>query len=150
MFGEHHNGGMTEIDSRNVEFLKNEFRSIGEIRKDLVLDELQQDDLLFLYEGENLNTHNVTKGSALPLSGRDDEILVTQENQPRNEVHPHSSIHEFEISPLIQIPTSPRDSGSDSPLVEDSTHPRDRGMNTSVGQTSTGPILMISDHGRIT
>ena len=32
MYGEHPNGGMTEVDSRNVEFLEDEFPSIGEIK----------------------------------------------------------------------------------------------------------------------
>jgi len=41
MFEEHPNGGMTEIDSCNVEFLWDEFPSIGEIKNDLNLYELQ-------------------------------------------------------------------------------------------------------------
>ena len=35
MYREHPNGGMTEIESRNVHFLEDEFPSIGEIKKDL-------------------------------------------------------------------------------------------------------------------
>ena len=35
MFGEHRNGGMMEINSRNVEFLEDEFPSVGEIKKDI-------------------------------------------------------------------------------------------------------------------
>ena len=31
MYGEHSNGGMTEVDSRNVDFVKDAFLSIGEI-----------------------------------------------------------------------------------------------------------------------
>ena len=42
IFGEHPNGGMTEIDSRNVNFLEDELPSIGAIQKDLNLYELQQ------------------------------------------------------------------------------------------------------------
>jgi len=34
MFSEHPNGGMTEIDSRNFDFLKDEFPSVGEIKQD--------------------------------------------------------------------------------------------------------------------
>jgi len=41
MYGEHPNGGMTEIESRNVDFLEDEFPSIGEIKKDLELYELK-------------------------------------------------------------------------------------------------------------
>jgi len=35
MYVEHPNGDMTEIESRNVNFLEDEFPSIGEIKKDL-------------------------------------------------------------------------------------------------------------------
>jgi len=69
------------------------FLSVGEIEKDLKLYELQQDDLLSLNKGENLTIHFVTEDSALPMSGRDDDILVAQKNQP-----------EHEVSPLIQDP----------------------------------------------
>ena len=41
MYREHPNGGMTEIESRNVDFLEDEFPSVGEIKKDLDLYELQ-------------------------------------------------------------------------------------------------------------
>ena len=40
MYGEHPDGGMTEIESRNVDFLENDFPSIGEVKKDLELYEL--------------------------------------------------------------------------------------------------------------
>ena len=40
MFGEHPNGGMTKVDSHNVEFLEDEFPSGGEIKKDLKLYKL--------------------------------------------------------------------------------------------------------------
>jgi len=30
MFGEHPNGGMTQVDSCNIEFPKDEFASVGE------------------------------------------------------------------------------------------------------------------------
>jgi len=42
MYGEHPNGGMREIDSRNVDFLEDEFPTIGEVKKDVKLFELQQ------------------------------------------------------------------------------------------------------------
>ena len=35
MYGGHRNGGMKEVDSRNVDFLEDEFPSIGEVKKDL-------------------------------------------------------------------------------------------------------------------
>ena len=88
MFGEHPNGSMMERDSHNVEFLEDEFPSVGEIKKDLKLFELQQDDILSLDEGKNLYIHRVTEESTLPTSERDDEILVAYEKQPENEVYP--------------------------------------------------------------
>ena len=33
MYGEHPNGGLTEIESRNVDFLEDEFPSIGESKR---------------------------------------------------------------------------------------------------------------------
>jgi len=41
MHREHPNGVMIEIDSRNVDFLKDEFPTIGEVKKDVDLFELQ-------------------------------------------------------------------------------------------------------------
>ena len=41
IYREHPNVGMTEIDSRNVDFLENEFPTIGERKKDVELFELQ-------------------------------------------------------------------------------------------------------------
>jgi len=43
------------MDSCNAKFLEDGFRSVGEIKQDLVLYELQEDDPLSLGEGENLN-----------------------------------------------------------------------------------------------
>ena len=54
MFGEHPNGGMTEVDSRSIDFLEDEFSSIGEIKQDIQLYELQFDIGLSLGEGENV------------------------------------------------------------------------------------------------
>ena len=41
MYGEHSNGGMTKIKSRNVDFFEDKFPSISETKKDLELYELQ-------------------------------------------------------------------------------------------------------------
>ena len=68
-----------------MDFLADESPSIGEVKMDLALYELPLDDQLSLGEGENMSTHCVTKGST-PLIGRDDELLVTQENQYEVEV----------------------------------------------------------------
>jgi len=43
MYGEHPNSGMTDIDSHNVDFLEDEFPTIGEVKKDIELFELHQD-----------------------------------------------------------------------------------------------------------
>jgi len=79
MYGEHPNGGMTGVYSHNVEFLKEELWSIGDIKTDLAMYELPLDDQLFLGEMETMNTHHVTEDS-IWLIERDDELLVTQEN----------------------------------------------------------------------
>jgi len=68
MYGEHHNGGMIEVDSHNVDFLEGEFLSIGQIKMDLALYELPLDNQQSLGEGENFNTHCFTEDSTL-LSG---------------------------------------------------------------------------------
>jgi len=41
MYGEYSNGGMTKMNSHNVNFFEDEFPSIGEIKKDTELCELQ-------------------------------------------------------------------------------------------------------------
>jgi len=74
MFGEHPDGGMTEVDSCNVDFLEDEFLSIGEIKKDLALYELPLDDQLSLGEGENRDTRPIIE-DITPLIRRDDELL---------------------------------------------------------------------------
>jgi len=61
MLGEHPNGGMMEVDSRNIDFLEDEFPSIGEIKQDLQLYELQLDTELSLGEGENVIPQQVTE-----------------------------------------------------------------------------------------
>jgi len=76
MFGEHPNGGLTKADSRDVEFLEDEFFSIGEIKQDTTLYELPPNDQLSLEEGADLNSHRVIEDSSLPLSERDYELLV--------------------------------------------------------------------------
>ena len=53
MYGEQPNGDMTEIEFCNVDFLEDEYPSVGEIKKDLELYELQQDLQPYLDEGED-------------------------------------------------------------------------------------------------
>ena len=40
MFGEHLDGGKTEVDSRDVDFIENDFTSIGDVNESLDLHEL--------------------------------------------------------------------------------------------------------------
>ena len=56
MYGEHRNGGMTKVGSLNVDYLKDEFSSIVEIKTDLALYDLSLDDQLSLDEGVNILT----------------------------------------------------------------------------------------------
>jgi len=98
MYGEHPNGGMTKIGSRKVDFLKDKFQSIGEIKKDVELFKLQQDIQLSFSEGENFNSNQVTENGMHPLSERNGGELSTQEN----EIHPQSLIQE-ESQPMNEV-----------------------------------------------
>ena len=42
MFGEHHDGRKTEVDSRNVDFIENDFPCIGNVNESLDLYELEE------------------------------------------------------------------------------------------------------------
>ena len=86
MYGEHPNGGMTEVGSHNVDFFEDEFSSIGEIKQDLQLYELWLDNELSLSKGENLNCHQLIENSTL-VSKRDTENLSVTENQPKCQSH---------------------------------------------------------------
>ena len=56
MYGEHPNGGMTEIKSRDIDFIETDFPSIGNANRDLDLYELKEDEgiLPSLSEGGGL------------------------------------------------------------------------------------------------
>ena len=69
MYEEHPNGGMKEVDSRNVDFLEDEFPSIGGVKKDSSLYELQQN--VSLGEGEDLYTNRITEDDRLFLVNSD-------------------------------------------------------------------------------
>jgi len=86
IYEKHPNGSITEIDSRNVDFLENVFLSIGEIRKDLELYELQQDLQASFGKGEDLNSRQATEDCKPPLLEMHEGNLSAQ----RNEVHPYS------------------------------------------------------------
>jgi len=120
MYGEHPNGGMKEVDSRNVDFLEDDFPSIGEVRKDSQLHELQQD--LSLDEGEDLHTNRVTKSDRLFPSDKDNRSVPTvpvggdlsaQDTQPENEEIPQSPVDEHEDRPHSHEPMPQGVSGSD-------------------------------------
>ena len=53
MYGEHQDGGMTEIESRDVDFIETDFPSISNAKRDLDLYELEDivDDIPSLSEG---------------------------------------------------------------------------------------------------
>ncbi|XP_021912491.1 uncharacterized protein LOC110826200 [Carica papaya] len=104
LFGEHPNGGMTEIDSCNVDFLEDEFPSIGEIKENLKLYELQEDMQLSIVEGEVLKTYQVTKNTPNKRDSGSDPIILdgenlpTNDNPPENGVSPQSLSFEHEVS----------------------------------------------------
>jgi len=143
MYEEHPNGGMIGIDFRNVDFFKDEFPTIGEIKKDVELFELQQDIQPSFSEAGNLNSNQVTEGDMPPLFKRNGGDLSAKENeirpqhpihkqsQPVNKVYPQSPVSEHAGSPYVQDPTPHRDSGSDSPHAQGSTPLRERGTNAS-------------------
>ena len=53
MYGKHPNSGMMEVDSCNITFLEDEFPSVGEVKEDLELYELQLDNEIYLGDREN-------------------------------------------------------------------------------------------------
>jgi len=148
MYGEHPNGGMTEVDSRNVDFLGDEFPCIGEIKKDLALYELPLDDQLSLGEGENIETHHVIEDST-PLIGREDVLLVTQENQHVVEVRSSSLNHEHSPNHEHDVVSEHENRSVDSPPIEDSPSLSNKGRHSSVSQTNIGTQLRKSECGRI-
>jgi len=99
MYGEHLNGGMKEVDSKLVDFLEDEFPSIGEVKKDSPLYELRQE--VSLGEGEDLYTNRITEDDRLFPIDRDNGSVSTvpievelsaQDPQPESEEIPQSSV----------------------------------------------------------
>uniref|UniRef100_A0A2N9ER04 Integrase catalytic domain-containing protein n=1 Tax=Fagus sylvatica TaxID=28930 RepID=A0A2N9ER04_FAGSY len=85
MYGEHPNGGMTEIESRDIDFIETDFPSIGEANRDLDLYELEEDEgtLPSSSEGGGLVPRPVItedSGSGLQPSG---SITLDQDSQAR-------------------------------------------------------------------
>uniref|UniRef100_A0A2N9IQ42 Integrase catalytic domain-containing protein n=1 Tax=Fagus sylvatica TaxID=28930 RepID=A0A2N9IQ42_FAGSY len=85
MYGEHPNGGMTEIESRDIDFIETDFPSIGDANRDLDLYELEEDEgtLPSSSEGGGLVLRPVIaedSGSDLQPSG---SITLDQDSQAR-------------------------------------------------------------------
>jgi len=151
MFGEYPNGGITEIDSRNVDFLKDEFPSIGEIKQVLQLYELQLDHEPSLGEGKNVLPQRVTKDMTHLLQ-RNAETLSVPESQPESQVPSRSPNSDHPDSDHAVSPNA-QDSGSGSlerENNEDSIPLEDRGSGSSLTQqTNVGPSLRRSERGKI-
>ena len=152
MYGEHPDGDMKEIVSRNVDFLEDEFPSIGEIKKDSLLYELQQD--LSLGEGEDLYTNQITEDNRLFPLDRDSgsvptvpiEVeLSTQDIQPETEEHPQSLVDQHADRPPQEV------SGSDPSPSQGSVPRTKRGRDPKselAMQPSLGSIRR-SERGRV-
>jgi hypothetical protein len=85
MHGEHPNGGMTEIESCDIDFIETDFPNIGDANKDLGLYELEEDEgtLPSSSEGGGLIPHLVIaedSGSGLQPS---ESITLAQDSQVR-------------------------------------------------------------------
>jgi len=138
MYGEHPNGEMIEIESRTVNFLEDKYPSIGEIKKDLELYELQQDLQTSLGEAEDLNSHQVTDCGE-PVQGNEIRlhILTPVENQLEDVKSSHA-----------QDPMPQTDCGSIFPQARVLTPLRKRGRNSSARQTNNeGPRIPSSERG---
>jgi len=157
MYGEHPNGGMEDRDSHNVEFLEVEFPSIGEIKKDLELYELQQDLQPSLGEREHLNSLQVIEDGAPPLPERIWENLFAQgnevhplsptpeENQPESEIRPQFPSTEHAVSPHLQDLIPQRDSRSHSLQVRAPAPLMKRRRNSSVRfENNKDPMIQMS------
>ena len=83
MYGEHPNGGMIEIESRDINFIETDFPNIGEANRDLDLYELEEDEgtLPSSTEGGGLVPRPIItedSGSGLQPSG---SITLDQDSQ---------------------------------------------------------------------
>jgi hypothetical protein len=100
MYGEHPNGGMTKIESRDIDFIETNFPNIGEANRDLDLYELEEDEgtLPSSSEGGGLVPRPVIaedNGSGLQPSG---SITLDQDSQAhRVNSRGHIPRHHFEI-----------------------------------------------------
>lgn len=120
MYREHLSGGMKEIDSRNVDFFEDEFPTIGEVKQDLQLYELQPN--LPLGEGEDMYTNRITEDREFFRDAGDSRSIPiipvegsssAHDVQPENEEDPQSPVNGNEDSPRTHQPTPQGVSGSD-------------------------------------
>ena len=78
MYGEHFDGGMTKIESRDVNFIEDDFPSISEAKQDLQLYELQELEgvIPFLGEGGESQLHlEIAKDSGSDLAPSGSKLL---------------------------------------------------------------------------
>ena len=102
MYGEHSDGGMTEIESHDVNFIEDDFPSINEAKQDLQLYELQELEGVIpsLGEGGESQLHpKITKesGSDLTPSGSKPLDSDTQGSKVRRSKSETIPRHHFEI-----------------------------------------------------
>ena len=86
MYGEHSDGGMTEIVSRDVNFIEDDFPSISEEKQDLQLYELQELEGVIpsLGEGGESQLHpEIAKDSESDLAPNGSKPQIVTHNDPR-------------------------------------------------------------------
>jgi hypothetical protein len=83
MYGEHPNGGMTEINSHDIDFIETDFPSIGDANKDLDLYELEEVEGTFPYlsEGGGLVPHPVIAEDSQSGFQSSGSITLDQDSQ---------------------------------------------------------------------
>jgi len=98
-----------------IDSLKDEFPTIGEIKKDVQLFELQHEIQPSFGMGENLNSNQVTEDGTPPLFDSNGGDLFAQENKIRSQspiheenqqvsqVHPQSPIPEHAVFHMFRI-----------------------------------------------
>ena len=94
MYGEHPNGGMTEIDPCNIDFPKDEFQSLVKSRR-------MSNCLRYSKTSNHLSVRGriwtLTKYSMPPISEMNKGDLSTQENA----IRPQSPVLEHAVSPHV-------------------------------------------------
>ncbi|KAF8392811.1 hypothetical protein HHK36_021048 [Tetracentron sinense] len=99
MYGEHPNGGMIEVESRNIDFIETDFPSISVANKDLDLYELEEDEVILPSSndgGELVPRPVIAEGSgnSLQPSGSDPQV---QDQARKVSSRGHIPCRHFEI-----------------------------------------------------